>query len=190
MKLTAEAIGFSTDGGATYPYGFTVTGKMVMDIIEANGINADWINTGTINLNLLKLIGTICGIMQGYGATGDGKTTEGIVIYGNGVDRSGDANPPYIIIAPSGIRGQLTRDRAFYMAVDSAFFVSGPGLALGTLNNYTGTLWCGNVVTDNVTMNGTFQPADGKSTMYLDWTAVQGVDGNTYWALCGYDYPH
>lgn len=48
MKLTAEAIGVSTDGGKTYPYGFTVTGEMITRVLQTEGINADWINSGTI----------------------------------------------------------------------------------------------------------------------------------------------
>ena len=47
-KYTAEAIGISTDGGKTYPYGFMVTGDMITKILSAEGINADWINAGTI----------------------------------------------------------------------------------------------------------------------------------------------
>lgn len=48
--FTAEAIGISTDGGKTYPYGFTVTGEMVMRILQAEGINADWINAGAFTI--------------------------------------------------------------------------------------------------------------------------------------------
>lgn len=47
-KYTAEAIGISTDGGETYPYGFMVTGDMITKILSAEGINADWIKSGTI----------------------------------------------------------------------------------------------------------------------------------------------
>lgn len=50
MKLTANAIGVSTDGGASYPYGFQVTGEMVVKILEADGINASWINTGALTV--------------------------------------------------------------------------------------------------------------------------------------------
>lgn len=45
-KLTAEAFGISTDGGKTYPFGFTVTGEMITKILNTIGLNADWINTG------------------------------------------------------------------------------------------------------------------------------------------------
>lgn len=48
MKLTADAIGFSTDGGRTWPYGFAVTGEMVMGIIRAEGLSADWVRFGTL----------------------------------------------------------------------------------------------------------------------------------------------
>lgn len=50
IKLTADAIGVSTDGGKTYPYGFTVTGEMVTRILNSEGINADWIRSGAFTI--------------------------------------------------------------------------------------------------------------------------------------------
>ncbi|MBE5703962.1 MAG: tail fiber domain-containing protein [Ruminococcus sp.] len=47
-KLTAEAFAVSIDGGKTYPYGFAVTGELITRLLYAEGINADYINTGTI----------------------------------------------------------------------------------------------------------------------------------------------
>ena len=38
------------DGGKTYPYGFTMTAKMIMDAIAANKIAADYIGGGTLVL--------------------------------------------------------------------------------------------------------------------------------------------
>ena len=46
IKITAEAIGFSTDGGKTYPFGLEVNGDVVARILSAEGVNADWITTG------------------------------------------------------------------------------------------------------------------------------------------------
>ena len=50
IKLTAEVIGFSIDGGKTYPYGFTITGEMVARLLYVEGINADYINTGALTV--------------------------------------------------------------------------------------------------------------------------------------------
>lgn len=50
IKLTAEAIGFSTDGGKNYPYGFTITGEMITRLLYVEGINADYINTGALTV--------------------------------------------------------------------------------------------------------------------------------------------
>lgn len=49
-KITAEGFGISTDGGKTYPFGFTVTGEMLVSILNTIGINADWINSGSIHI--------------------------------------------------------------------------------------------------------------------------------------------
>lgn len=47
-KLTAEAFAVSIDGGKTYPYGFAVTGELITRLLYAEGINADYINVGTL----------------------------------------------------------------------------------------------------------------------------------------------
>lgn len=48
IKLASEAIALSTDGGSTYPYGFQITGDMVVRLLSATGVNADWIDTGAL----------------------------------------------------------------------------------------------------------------------------------------------
>lgn len=53
IKFTADAIGFSTDGGASYPYAFSVTGEAVLAILAAEGINADWIRAGELRADLV-----------------------------------------------------------------------------------------------------------------------------------------
>lgn len=50
IKLTSEVIGFSIDGGKTYPCGFTITGEMVARLLYTEGINADYINTGALTV--------------------------------------------------------------------------------------------------------------------------------------------
>lgn len=50
IKLTAETIGFSTDGGKNYPYGFTITDEMITRLLYVEGINADYINTGALTV--------------------------------------------------------------------------------------------------------------------------------------------
>ena len=47
-KLTAEAFAVSIDGGKTYPYGFAVTGELITRLLYAEGINATYINAGTL----------------------------------------------------------------------------------------------------------------------------------------------
>lgn len=50
IKITAQAIGISTDGGETYPTGITVDGEAIIKILQTVGVNADWINTGAIQV--------------------------------------------------------------------------------------------------------------------------------------------
>lgn len=50
IKITAEAIGVSNDGGKTYPFGFELTGTMITKLLYAEGINADYIDTGALTV--------------------------------------------------------------------------------------------------------------------------------------------
>ena len=47
-KMTAEAWAVSTDGGQHWNGGMAVDGDVIARILTATGVNADWINTGTI----------------------------------------------------------------------------------------------------------------------------------------------
>lgn len=57
MRVNSEAIAFSTDGGLSYPYGWTVTGDMIARILSAEGINADWINSGSVSAKRITVNG-------------------------------------------------------------------------------------------------------------------------------------
>ena len=49
-KMTAEAWGVSTDGGQTWNGGMTVDGDTIVRILNAVGVNANWVNTGAITV--------------------------------------------------------------------------------------------------------------------------------------------
>lgn len=116
LKLTAEALGISTDGGQTYPAGWDfVTGTTITNTLQAVGINADWINTGALIVTdasgnvLFKAdattkqvqIGgftvTADGINYQYVEASTGRTTDTAITKGYGlvsetVDANGDGN--------------------------------------------------------------------------------------------------
>ncbi len=50
IKITSEAIGVSNDGGKTYPFGFQLTGTMITKLLYAEGINANYIDTGALTV--------------------------------------------------------------------------------------------------------------------------------------------
>lgn len=50
IKITAEAVGVSNDGGKTYPYGFRLTGEIIASMLYAKGIDANFINTGALTV--------------------------------------------------------------------------------------------------------------------------------------------
>ena len=49
-KMTADAFAVSSDGGKTWNAGFDTSGNAVLNILNAIGINADWINVGDIQI--------------------------------------------------------------------------------------------------------------------------------------------
>lgn len=50
IELNAKGWGMSTDGGKTWNAGVLVDGTTITKILDAVGINADWINTGTLTV--------------------------------------------------------------------------------------------------------------------------------------------
>lgn len=62
IKLTSNAIGVSNDGGKTYPYGFILNGSLITRLLYAEGINADYIQFGTLRgIKLEAVTGDIIG---------------------------------------------------------------------------------------------------------------------------------
>lgn len=50
IKITAEAIGVSNDGGKTYQYGVSFDGEAIIQLLQTEGVNADWIDTGALTV--------------------------------------------------------------------------------------------------------------------------------------------
>lgn len=50
IKLTGAAIGVSNDGGKTYPYGFIVDGTLITRLLYAEGINANYVDSGALTV--------------------------------------------------------------------------------------------------------------------------------------------
>lgn len=77
-------------------------------------VNAEYLRGRTIDLERLMLSGKLGGMKEGYGSTKDGRTTKGLLIWGpNGLDASGNAKPPYILLTNAGFRVQTAEDANF-----------------------------------------------------------------------------
>jgi hypothetical protein len=103
IKVTSQAIGISTDGGNTYPTGITVDGDAIVSILQSVGINADWINTGTLKVGG-KDNGN--GLIQVYDKNGDlvGKiNNEGLTIETGGSVKSKATASKYVQLQGSNI---------------------------------------------------------------------------------------
>lgn len=103
FKVTSQAIAISTDGGNTYPTGITVDGDAIVSILQSVGINADWINTGTLKVGG-KDNGN--GLIQVYDKNGEllGKiNNEGLTIKTGGVVKSEATASKYVQLQGSNI---------------------------------------------------------------------------------------
>lgn len=103
IKVTSQAIGISTDGGNTYPTGITVDGDAIVSILQSVGINANWINTGTLKVGG-KNNGN--GLIQVYDKNGDllGKiNNEGLTIKSRGVVKVEATASKYVQLQGSNI---------------------------------------------------------------------------------------
>lgn len=52
-KMTADAFAVSTDYGKTWNAGIDSSGNAVLNVLSAIGINADWINTGSLSADMI-----------------------------------------------------------------------------------------------------------------------------------------
>lgn len=144
-KFTAEALGISTDGGKTYPYGLDVSGTAILDRVYAIGIDASYITSGEINADLIKS-GTINASLITTGSldadlitTGRIRSKDGSVsidIDTGAVQISGYATDDDVTDAMQDAEDEAKKVATNYLRFDSS------GLCVG---NMTGTLQ-GNVV--------------------------------------------
>lgn len=79
-KMTAEAIGISTDGGKTYPTGIDATGMAILNKIYIIGLNATYIKTGKLLVSDGEGNTLFCVDMK----TGEVLINNGILKVGNG----------------------------------------------------------------------------------------------------------
>lgn len=175
IKVTAEAIGLSNDGGKTYPYGIILTGDLIARILYTVGINADYINAGTITGDRISG-GTITGTIYRSAGTNEGDGTKRyLTIDSAGIEFGSSAynesKPKYKL---SGIKcgGEVTGDRTLY--VDQYFDSSSSGGFSGnikfrmidksTLKKYTAMSLTRGVPNDKLnilSMNGRIYVKDG-----------------------------
>lgn len=132
IKVTAEAIGLSNDGGKTYPYGIILTGDLIARILYTVGINADYINSGTITGDRISG-GMITGTIYRSSGTsvGDGSNRY-LTIDSGGID-FGSSNynesEPSRVNASIKCGGESSNDRTMYIdrIFNTSYFSSGDG---------------------------------------------------------------
>ncbi len=79
-KMVSGSIAVSTDGGKSWNAGLTAEGNMIVKVLSAIGINADWINAGEITSATIN-IGNQSFVVD---ARGNVKVTKGSIVIGDG----------------------------------------------------------------------------------------------------------
>lgn len=122
IKVTAEAIGLSNDGGKTYPYGIILTGDLIARILYTVGINADYINAGTITGDRISG-GMITGTIYRSSGENEGDGTKRyLTIDSGGIDFGSSAyneSEPKSVLSSIKCGGEFSGDNSLY--VDQAF---------------------------------------------------------------------
>lgn len=110
-KMTADAFAVSTDGGKTWNAGIDSSGNAVVNVLNAIGINADWINAGTIRSATID-IGN-----SSFMVDGNGNVTikKGSINIGNKfiVDSTGKATMTDVDITGNGYVRELNAWNVF-----------------------------------------------------------------------------
>lgn len=101
IKVVADAIGFSVDGGETFPFGVEVSGDVIARILSVIGINADWINVGHISTEVVDNLDVLISELNSAISDAQGE----IRIASTGIDQ----NLRYI----EALRGELRETQGY-----------------------------------------------------------------------------
>ena len=172
-KLTAEAFAVSIDGGKTYPYGFAVTGELITRLLYAEGINADYINAGTLIVRDKSGNAIFEADMDTGSVTLDGSY---VTIGGKPLDEKIE-----------DVESMAALARNMTMQLDNDY----QGIPVDSDGNYTEFPECTTTatvmygtqdITDNCTYTD-YTPDDSTDPTKYNWTKIkgdQGTAGRTY----------
>lgn len=129
-KMVSGALAVSTDGGKTWNAGMTAEGNMIVKVLSAIGINADWINAGEISSASINIGNSSFTVDK----EGNVKITKGSITIGNGafsVDADGNmtSNDATITGEIIGIDGFSLKyeNKSFRPAITGSFVYAGVG---------------------------------------------------------------
>lgn len=180
-KMNAEAWGVSTDGGRTWNAGMTVDGDTIVRILTATGINADWINAGSLNANLIKT-GTL---KSKDGTTSINLDTGGVTIKGyvtaaalsgSGTTTINGANITTGTINASKIKGGTLKVGGASNGNGVLEVYNSSDQRVGRWDN--GALYIGNIASNLTNPNTKISTAGAITTNSLTAKKYVYVDGN------------
>ena len=169
-KMTSDAFAVSTDGGKTWNAGIDSSGNAVVNILNAIGINADWINTGSLRSVTID---------NGDGAftvdaDGNVKIQKGSIDIGNGnftVDATGKMKAKNVEVSGKVSTSEITGS---------------------SINNGDGTFRVdkdGNLTANSAEISGKIIGKDGYSLEYTDTSTRPVITKQYVFAETGYDNP-
>lgn len=163
-KMTANALGISTNGGLTYPYGIDVTGTAILNRIYTIGLDATYITAGMISDQQGKYSWNL---QTGVFTALDNLTTM-VRTYGDGV----------LVCRPGNDVGALVNSSGSF-DVSSVTWSNGVPTAGSVLTSILSTgmkVYAGGTLTFEIKSNAIYMKPSGGAS---GWTYV-GPDG-MYW---------
>jgi len=163
-KMTADALGISTNGGLTYPYGIDVTGTAILNRIYTIGLDATYITAGMISDQQGKYSWNL---QTGVFTALDSLTTM-VRTYGDGV----------LVCRPGNGVGALVNSSGSF-DVSSVTWSNGVPTAGSVLTSILSTgmkVYAGGTLTFEIKSNAIYMKPSGGAS---GWTYV-GPDG-MYW---------
>ncbi len=149
-KMTADAFAVTTDGGKTWNAGMDSQGNVVVNVLSAIGINAEWINTGELvvkdeegNITLLANVDTGRVIINAESVSISGRTVQDIVssVASNAASSAVNNQTQEDIfnkLTNNGqVQGLYIQDGQLYISFN---YAKGGILTLGGNNNVNGIL--------------------------------------------------
>lgn len=164
-KMTADAFSVSTDGGQTWNAGFDSSGNAVVNVLNAIGVNADWIHGGTLYLGGTDNVNGSC-----YVEAADG--TKLVTLDKNGITLSPNTMISWDNVSDTTSKvSQITKDTVTTSYVNALNITANSVAA----ENITGTTLSGKTISGGSITIGSRFSVDANGNLTASNATISGT---------------